>query len=373
MITNFRFLLPAVLLLGMKASSFAQNYQVFYGSIHAHTSYSDGNKDSSQTGFKTPADAYRFAKATKHLDFLGISEHNHRQAGMRLANYAKGLADADAANEDGRFVCLYGMEYGVISNGGHVLIYGSRKLIGWEPGNYDTFSAKSDYTSLFRIVSADPEMFATLAHPKTTDYGNLAGKPWDLSADQSVTGVALSNGPHDSKKTDYSERPPVSYYNYYKKLLSLGYIVGPTMDQDNHNTTFGRISANRTAVLAQVLHRDSIIAAYKANRFYATEDWNAKVDFTINGMPLGSYVKNSAELKIKVAVTDPDPNDAVKSINLMFGKPGSGQLPQLLVSSTSGTLAKDITLQPGDAFYYYLEIVQQDGDKIYTSPIWAKY
>ncbi|QKJ32817.1 hypothetical protein HQ865_24690 [Mucilaginibacter mali] len=215
-----------------------------------------------------------------------------------------GLA-AYAQNENGRFVCLYGMEYGMISHGGHVVIYGSRKLIGWGPSNFDVFSARSDYASLFRIVAADPKMFATLAHPAQTDYSNLAAQPYNLTAHQAVCGVAVSRGPAFSKKADYSDRPPMSYYSYYKKLLSLGYSVGPTMDHDNHNTTFGRMSAMRTAVLVQVLNRDSIIAAYKANRFYATEDGNVKVDFTINGMPLGSYIRNSGNLVIKVAVTDP--------------------------------------------------------------------
>ncbi|PWK68305.1 hypothetical protein LX99_04830 [Mucilaginibacter oryzae] len=77
----------------------------------------DGAKDGAHTHVLTPADAYQFAKRTQHLDFLGISEHNHSQAGMHLASYAKGLSEANAANDDGHFVALYGMEYGLISHG----------------------------------------------------------------------------------------------------------------------------------------------------------------------------------------------------------------------------------------------------------------
>ncbi len=371
MLTRLTLLYLCSLVLGWQ-TLVAQRYNVYYGNIHAHTSYSDGCKDSAETGVKTPADAFRFARESAHLDFLGISEHNHSQAGMQLASYAKGLADADALNENGRFVCLYGMEYGVISKGGHIVIYGSDKLIGWERNNYDVYSAKSDYASLFRILAANPHVFATLAHPEPTHFSDLAAQGYNLTADQAICGVAISSGPAFSKKTDYSDKPSPRFYSYYKTLLSKGYIVGPTIDHDNHNTTFGRMSATRTAVLAQTLHRDSIIAAYKANRFYATEDWNVKVDFTLNGMPLGSYSKNKGTLQLTVTVTDPDPTDAIKSIKVLYGKPGTGQMPTVLARSATDTLSKTVTLAPGNAFYYYVEIVQQDGDRIYTSPIWAK-
>ncbi|MFD0765463.1 CehA/McbA family metallohydrolase [Mucilaginibacter lutimaris] len=358
----------------LSLSSSAQNYHYYFGNIHSHSSYSDGNKDKASSHAATPADDYRFAKRSQHLDFLGISEHNHSQAGMQRANFSRGLADADAQNEDGRFVAMYGMEFGVISNGGHVVIYGMDKLIGWEQNNYDIFSAKSDYKSLFRILADHSGAFATLAHPAQTDYNHLITTDYDPVADRAVCGVAVSSGPAFSVKTDYSDRPPMSYLSYYKRLLSLGYMVGPTMDHDNHNTTFGRISHNRTVVLARSLSRDSIMAAYRAGRFYASEDWDTEVDFKINGLTMGGYVSGQEVLKISLKVHDPDGDDRTKSIKLLYGKPGSGVIPKVMkTSKDSDVLEWQQSLQPGDAFYYYAEIVQADGDRIYTAPIWAKY
>ena len=54
----------------------------YYGNLHSHSSYSDGNADNSS---KIPADDYAFAKTALCMDFLGISEHNHAGAGMSLA------------------------------------------------------------------------------------------------------------------------------------------------------------------------------------------------------------------------------------------------------------------------------------------------
>lgn len=356
------------------ASLYAQQgYSVYFGNIHAHTSYSDGTKDSLSSQVKTPGQAYAYAKETMHLDFLGISEHNHRQAGMRSkANYALGIKQAKAATENGKFVALYGMEYGVISNGGHVLIYGIDKLIGWEAGNYDIFNPQFDYTALFRTVAAAPHAFATLAHPEPGHFNALKSKPYSLVADQAICGVAIATGQFNSKKTDYSVKRPLAFYSYYTALLAKGYIVGPTMDHDNHNTTFGRHTASRTAVLAKSLTEADIIAAYRANRFYATQDWNTIVDFTINGEPMGSYLKQQSRLEISAVVKDVDEGDVVKAIELHYGVPGSGLSPKRLKTVTSDSLNEIFNVETGKAYYFFLKITQVDGDQIITSPIWVK-
>ena len=138
------------------APVFAQ-YNFYFGNIHSHSSYSDGNKDSTTSGYYYPGQDYNYVKASYHMDFLGIAEHNHYSSnnnpGMHVADYARGLYQADTANKEGTFVCMYGMEWGVISNGGHVVTYGVPSLVGWEFGsggwgssnNYDIYCVKSNY------------------------------------------------------------------------------------------------------------------------------------------------------------------------------------------------------------------------------------
>jgi len=346
----------------------AQTYHYYFGNIHAHTAFSDGNKDHAAG---TPAECYAFAKKSKHFDFLGISEHNHSQAGMQLESYKKGLQQANEANEDGKFVCLYGMEYGVISKGGHVIIYGVDSLIGWEDGNFDIFVAKSDYVSLWKLLAGKHNIFVTLAHPKETDFSDLLHHPYNETADDVIYGVAVKSGPAFTDNTEYAEDPKASYYKYFREMLAAGYKVGPTLDHDTHNTVFGRSTEGRTVLLAQELSRDSLIAAYRAMRFYASDDFNAKVNFTVNGSPMGSTIVANTNATIKVSVTDPDTDDKVASIKIFFGQPGSGELATGLASSTNkNSMTFKHVLENGDDFYYFVEITQKDGDKIYTSPIW---
>lgn len=354
----------------------AQTYNFYFGNIHAHSDFSDGNKDKATSHVSTPAGCYAFAKNSQHFDFLGISEHNHFTAtnnpGMLLENYSKGIQQADAENDDGHFVCMYGMEFGVITNGGHVLIYGVDSLIGWEANNFDIFNDKFDYRSLWKLLAARPNAFATLAHPKDNDFKNLLHTSFDQNADAAICGVTIKTGPAFSTKKNYSEKPPGSFYTYYKAMLAKGYKLGPTIDHDTHNTVFGRSHRSRTVVLSRELSRDSIIDGYRQMRFYASEDWNVKVDFTINGFPMGTVIASPVtSIEINVRVTD-DATDKVKSIKVVTGRPGSNQPGTVLsgasvMNSNTLQVTKNVTSARA---YYFVEVIQKDGDKIYTSPVW---
>lgn len=365
---------PALLLAGF---AFSQTYQHYYGTLHSHSGYSDGNKDSSTSGAARPSHDYAYAKASYHMDFLGISEHNHYQAGMKTPEYYRsGIAEATAANQNGTFVALYGMEWGVISGGGHVLVYGIDSLVGWDKqadgvsNNYDIFCAKNDYTSLWNIVAARSKAFCTLAHPNSSDFGNLLGTAFSNVADHVIVGTAYRSGSAFTTTTNYTDAPASSDEGYYRSLLAKGYHAAPQIDADSHNTTFGRNNQGRTVVLASSLHRDSILAALRSRRYYASDDWNAEVDFTVEGQFMGSVGTTHGNPQINVTVTDVD-GEGVSSIQIFFGVPGSGVQSTVLTSRTnSNTLSFTHTINIGSSFYYYAKVTQADGGIIITAPVW---
>jgi hypothetical protein len=355
------------------ATAYAQTptYQFYYGNLHAHSSYSDGNQDEATSHAATPAQDYSFADASLHLDFLGISEHNHAQAGMVRANYAKGLHQADSLT-NANFVALYGMEWGVISGGGHILVYGVDQLLGWEAGNFDVFVAKSDYQSLFKQINRRPGAFALFAHPQSGDYGNLAGTAaFSPRADSAVVGTPLRSGPATSTNITYSNKSTGTYESTYQRMLAKGYHVGISYDHDNHNTTFGRTTPGRLVVLAPTLTKADLLVALRNRRFFASDDWNAQVNFTVNGQPMGSILDGAGNADLSISVADAD-GEAVRSITLMRGVPGNG-VNAVAVSTTGAgvpALTYSDTNVPNSAYYYYAIILQNDGDRIVTSPIW---
>jgi hypothetical protein len=352
----------------------AGSYRFYRGNLHGHSSYSDGNKDSSTSGALTPADDYALGRQAQQFDFMGISEHNHNQAGMELASYAKGLQQADVANDEGRFVTLYGMEWGTISGGGHVVVYGYPRLIGWEPNNYDVYVAKGDYSGpqgLFATVAQQPGAIAYLAHPATTDYNGLFSNALNPVTADLLVGSAMRSGPAFSQNITYSNPPSSTYEARFKDALKLGYHVAPTVDHDTHYSVFGRSTPGRLVLLAAELTRPALLDALQQRRFYASDDFNTEVTLTAAGLPMGSVTSKAGAPTLVISANDPDANDAVATIELYSGIPGSGTPAALLTSSSgNGTLTYTDPIADQATYYYYAVITQADGDKMWTAPIW---
>lgn len=360
----------------------------YFGNLHAHSDYSDGNKDN--PGY-TPADDYNYAMTSQCMDFLGISEHNHYTSpgnpGNKISNYHLGSSQANsftAAHPN--FLAMYGMEWGVISGGGHVLVYGDGmdNLFGWESGNggwgptnnYDIYVPKSVYkgsTGLFKVINdnASTNTFGSLAHPNSSDYDNLANAAYDAAADDAIVATAVESGPATSTNSTYSNPgSSMSYLWYYQTLLSKGYHLGPAIDHDNHYTTFGHTTYSRTAVIAPSLTKTEIIKAIRNMHFYATQDCDSKVDFSINSQIMGSVFTARYAPSITVNISDATTVTTGAVINIMFGVPGSGTLPVKITSATGSNLTYvDNNLPNLSTGYYYADITY-NGNRIITSPIW---
>lgn len=341
----------------------------YFGNLHSHSSYSDGNADNTT---KVPADDYAYAKTSLCMDFLGISEHNHATAGMSISNWQPGRAQAAAATTS-TFVGMYGMEWGTISAGGHVIIYGVDSLIGWEAGNYDIFVDKFTYqgaNGLFdRINRHGNNAIAYLAHPNTGDYNSLVSA-YNAASDDAVVGSAVESGPAFSTNTTYTDpATSMSYLTYYRNMLARGYHVGPTIDHDNHNMTFGHTAKTRLVVMAPSLSESTLLDGMKKMRFYASQDCSAKLNFTVNTETIGSILTRAGAPVIALSSTGT--TSAITSVSIMTGVPGSGTAATLLTSFTSGSFSyTDNSLANGSQKYYYLDITEADGSRIVTAPIW---
>ena len=350
--------------------------------MHAHSAYSDGNKENANA---TPTDNYTYAHTALCFDFLGISEHNHfsstNNPGMLLPLYAQGLQQAQAyTNAHPGFVALFGMEWGVISNGGHVVIYGIDSLIGWETlstgNNYDIYVAKSDYqgtNGLFQKIvdRKNSNAFATLAHPNSSDYGNMLYGTYSAIADSAVVGVAVESGPAFSTDTTYSDAPSdMSFLSYYMQALAKGYHVGPTIDHDNHYMTFGKTNTSRLAILATQLNKSALLDAMRKRRFFATQDCDTKISLSIQQQVMGSSTSGTIAPTITISASDPSSASAVPSITIMKGEPGSNQLATALKTITAfNATVTDTSLLSGKEAYYYLDVVI-NGKRSISAPIW---
>ncbi len=110
---------------------------VFFGYLHAHSGYSDGQG--------TPLEAYVHARDLAGLDFMTLTPHNHAAAG-RIATepelYNGPDSDsliniASSVTLDGAFIALYGQEFSSISKGNHVNVLDAPSVIQVGNGRFD--------------------------------------------------------------------------------------------------------------------------------------------------------------------------------------------------------------------------------------------
>jgi hypothetical protein len=344
-------------------------YDVYYGNLHSHTGYSDGAQ--------TPADAYFYARYTAPtpLDFLSVTDHNHAAAGMQLADYAAGLAEAAAANEDGAFIAIYGQEWGYAS-GGHVNIFESPALFGWEAGNYDVFVAEGDYTALYTAVLANPPAayppIAEWCHPGSDDFDSYAVTDDGKSV---VHLMALVNGPANSTATDESDVGNTNFDAVFADALRKGYRVSPVADQDNHYANWGASTQGRTAVLATEKTKSALMDALAARRTYATMDHNTLVEFSADGHAMGEAFVAAEGVRLVARVSDPDPGAATTKIELFRGITGTSSATRVAFNEGNSELHwRELdTFAEGTEAHYYLRIRLASGFSIWTGPVYVTY
>ncbi len=368
-------------------------YTVYYGNLHSQTNHSDGGGDVStckdaqppQGGVYSPSDAFPYAKAAG-LDFLMTSEHNHLFDGSTGTNasanpttvhnlYQSGLTIASNYNTaNPGFLAIYGMEWGVISNGGHMNIFNSPELLGWEFNSSsqllaDTNTAKSDYGAIYTYMKSKGYI-GQFNHPDTSGQFIIGGTSLAYSADGDAVMVLAEvlNSSAFSSNTTETETSRSSFEGAWKILLERGYHVAPSSDQDNHCANWGKSYTNRTAVLlptGTTLNSANFITALKARRVFATMDKNSQLILTANGHIMGERFSNTGSLTLTANFAN-SAGRTVSTVSIMEGVPGRNG------TGTSLSTASTVTTTPANgSHYYYAKVTQDDGKILWSAPVWV--
>jgi len=378
---------------GAVAATASLPYAVYLGNLHSQTNHSDGGgalgsctgAQAPQSAALGPADAYQYAM-NKGLDFLMASEHNHMYDGSDSTNASADPATAKALFQSGLaaaanfnsahagFLGMYGLEWGVINNGGHMNIFNTTELLGWESNGSgqliaDTLTAKGDYAGLYTLMRQRGYV-GQFNHPESSGQFLVNGTALGYTADgdQAMALCEVLNTSAFSTNTSETETGRSTYEGACNKALEAGYHVAFSTDQDNHCANWGASYTNRTGVLlpnGTPLTTASMIAAIKARRVFATMDKTSQLILTANGHVMGERFANSGPLNL-VANFASSSGKTVSSVKMYEGVPGrNGAVTQL-----SATASTTITPAVGEHFYY-AKITQNDGNILWSAPVWV--
>ncbi|MFM9433966.1 hypothetical protein ACFDR9_001012 [Janthinobacterium sp. CG_23.3] len=368
-------------------------FTVYYGNLHSQTNHSDGGADVAhcagaqhpQSGAFGPGDAYAFARG-RGLDILVTSEHNHMYDGSDGTNgnadpvsaqalYRAGLAQAREFNTGHPdFAAIYGQEWGVINNGGHLNIFNSQELLGWERNDRqqllaDTLTPKNEYAALYALMR-ERGWIGQFNHPALSGQFRVGGVPFGYSpdGDEAMALCEIMNSSAFSTNLTETESHRSNYELACNKALEAGYHVAFSSNQDNHCANWGASYTNRTGILIPngvALSQASVFEALKARRVFATMDKASQLVLTANGHLMGERFSNSGPLHLLVNHAN-SAGRGVATVAVFEGVPGrNGAVTQL-----SREAATTITPADGE-HYYYAKVTQDDGNVLWSAPVWV--
>lgn len=375
---------------------YSQDFKAYFGNLHSHTSYSDGSG--------TPHEAYRHAREAGKLDFLAITEHNHKSAESGAGERRDGILiakdptlyngpdafslveTAKRMTEDGKFIALYGQEFSSISKGNHVVVLDAPKVIDVTNGRFDQLltwlTANPDTTGSSCIVQFNhPKLFN-----KPSEYGKddfPSQQQWIASMGAVTHLIEVLNGPAMTKTG--GERPDEVAENDYKTYLRLGFKLAPTADQDNHYFTWGTATDARTGVVIDgPINKAKLLDGLRHRHVYASQDKNLSVIAKINGQLCGDEVLAppvSSILAIELVVSDPDEPNASYNIEVLRGTVG-GAMSDIVETfvidgddNDPGAIWTIDNIQyTGGHQFFYFKLTQHDEDghedNVWTAPVW---
>jgi len=385
--------LPGAFMPGAVPAAGALPYTVWLGNLHSQTNHSDGGADVAdcrsaqrpQAGRYGPADAFAYAR-DRGLDILVASEHNHMFDGSpgsapdadpaaARALYRAGLAAASmfSAQHPG-FLALYGLEWGVIEKGGHINIFNSDELLGWETNANgapfaDTITPRSDYAELYALMR-QRGWVGQFNHPAPAGQFQVGGVPLAYTEDGGAAMVLceVMNTSAFSNNVTETETRRSSFEGACNRLLEAGYRLAFSTNQDNHCANWGASYGNRTGVLLPTgvaLNRASLVDALRARRVFATMDKASQLVLMANGHVMGEQFTNRGPLTLTANFASAAGRQ-VAAVAIMEGVPGrNGEVTRLSQQA-------ETTFTPApSAHFYYAKVTQDDGNVLWSAPVWV--
>ena len=359
-------------------------YTCYRAHLHAHSTFSDGSK--SPQGAYADARAYglqSFALAD-HEHLLSLTEWNN------LANYAA------QASVQGQYIALRGFEWThtYSAAGAHGSNYGQGHANLLNSANYlktpdyaplgrapTEQEARADlgtfYETVATAVSSDGSpVVAQFNHPSggltIWRFSNLEPPWWvEPSLRAAVidrvalfeigTGIKTYYGPKWDPGNGLTNEV------LFLQALNNGWRVAPTNSEDNHTSVIVA-TPRRTGLWAAGLSRAAVMEALHSRRIFASDDVNFELCFSADGELMGS-VLNPPELSpVTFRVDWRDPDDPLAAIWLVQS-PGI-EIPLLLDGKNLYEDTLSVAQNAAGGEWYFVKVLQQDGNLIYSAPIW---
>ncbi len=357
-----------------------KDYSVYWGAMHTHTSI--GGHALHTTDF-----AYDWARNVEGLDFFSISEHCSAVSKELPFDWAKVRDYGVWYNDPNEFIAFSGYEWTSKQEGHrHVLL---KNAEDWDevPCNVNsvgTYTLSKIDDLLNNITGTE-----ALAIPHHTGW-NFAGPvkwgSWKDHPNQPLIEMYSWHGGNEfydsglPSRFSTSSQHPEGIGVFVQEALKNGYKFGFTSDSDNH---VGKPASNSnggtwdnyytkmgiTGVYTKEFSRDAIWDALNNRRTYGTTGARILGLFTINGRLVGSEFNTTSKPSLNVKLYGTDEFEEVFVYRngedlVYYDQPFEKNVQFKWI---------DNNVTSGGSYNYYVKGIQEDGERVWISPIWVNY
>lgn len=321
-----------------------EGLEVFRGTLHDHTA--EGGDDGKQGVEEAIA-----AATQAGYDFFALTPHNHM---IQDSTYAALRAKAEAADRAGP-VIFSGFEWGSISKGGHLGVFGTKDLSHAKGKEWPRFWS-------FLKQHQDEDPLVVLNHPVwAREYG---GAP-DRLRDSQVSLVEMIGGPSHHEGPEKAE--PDVFHRDVLQVLNQGWRVGFSYGEDDHTGSWGRVTPARLGVWAKEKTHPELLRALKARRTFVTEDKDLTLWFQAGEVPMGGEVPLGTH-SLSGWVRSEEGRDLEIAAFVDADGPG-GSLAKEVRRVSGGEIRIPLQAEAHGA-YAFLVAKDSKGALAWTSPIW---
>jgi len=332
--------------------------RILWGDLHGHSNFSDG------TGL--PEDYYRYAREVAALDVVSLTDHDHW--GIPFLDAAPELwgeiqKQTRSFHEPGRFVTLEGYEW---TN----WIYGHRHVLHFGTGLEIRSSLDPAFDTpaeLWNSLRGEPVL--TIAHHSA---GGPIATDWSIPPDPELEPITEIVSVHGSSES--LDSPGVIYSpvpgNFVRDALARGYRLGFVGSGDGHDghPGFAHLASGGggiAAILSEENTRESVLAALRARRTYATNGPRIILDVELDGRPMGSVVPVSASSRLVVRVITPDPLDRIDLV-------ADGGVVDSIPGEEKRLIAFESEIRSTGPGTLYVRVIQTNGGAAWSSPFFLE-
>jgi len=337
-----------------------EQLRLFFGDLHEHTDISVCNR----LGDQSVDESYQHMRDLARHDFACATDH-----GYNINPYLWGyLAKLARTNDDpGRFLTFLGEEwtstFEEYSEKHPYGFYGHRNLIFADPYFPRWWNARNRQTPA-QVWEDLRKMNANFVHipHQLADTGNVP-TDWDFTDEtaQPVAEIFQIRGSYEYAGTPREAKRTTPTPGYFlQDAWARGIVIGVIASPD-HGGGYGK-----ACVYAPRLTREAVLDALRARRCYGTTAAKIVLDVRVGGRLMGEKTADPAGRSVEVAIRTQCPGD-IDRIEVCRNN-------VFLYTSEPGGRAADLVFVDREPLagrsYYYVRVVQKDGEIAWSSPVW---